>query len=163
MTVVPEKAGLEEETGEKGLCGQNLLFTLISRCKQKHSQAKLTLAPRQHLLRAALLRGQQTFTLFLSLWACVGCPRSGQGDSDVGAGAHLWLPGRCRQVVFWCEGRRAQEHAACASAEAQVPACLPRLGKGCTARQGRDGSAAVALACRRWRFSWLREPFVSTI
>lgn len=72
MAVDPENAGLEEETGEKGLCRQNLLFMLTVCCKQKRSKANLTLAPRQQFLRTALRTGQQIFTLFSSWRAQLG-------------------------------------------------------------------------------------------
>lgn len=53
VTVVPENAGLKEETG-KGLCAQTLLPLAIMCCKQKGSKAELTAGPRQI--------GQQIFT-----------------------------------------------------------------------------------------------------
>lgn len=156
MAVDPENAGFEEETGKRTLPTKPAVY--VNGVLQAEAfKGKSNISAQATISQDSLAARTANFHLIFKLAG------SAQGYSDASAGACLRLPGQCRQAVFRCEGRKAEEHAARASAKAQAPTGLPRLGKDHAARRGRDGGIAVALGRRSWRFSWSHEPFVTAI
>lgn len=156
MAVDPENAGLEEETGKRTLPTKPAVY-VNSVLQAEAFKGKSNISAQATISQDSLAARTANFHLIFELAG------SARGDSDASAGACLRLPGQCQQAAFWCEGRGAGEHAARASAEAQAPTGLPRLGKDHTACRGRDGGTTVALGHWSWCFSWLHEPFVTAI